>query len=123
LDLFYLFWAITTGITIGAFMFPLALIASVILFFIIFFMTRKAKSNDVYIVIVHYRGDKAGDAIRIAMARVDYRIKSKTARGELTEIAMEANVKDENLSFSDKLRNIDCVEEVTLVQYDGEYHG
>lgn len=123
LDLLYLFWAITTGITIGAFMYPLAVVTMIVMFILISTMTRKAKRNDVYIAIIHYKGDKVGDSIRIAMARVDYRIKSKTSRGELNELALEVNVKDENLSFSDKVRAIDGVEEVTLIQYDGEYHG
>lgn len=122
LDLLYLFWAITTGITVGASMYPLAVMASVIMFLVILIMNKKVKNGQVYIVIVQYRNQPTGDAIRIAMARVNYRIKSKTMRGDLCEIAMEVNMKGDNLSFADKIRAIDGVEDVTVIQYDGEYH-
>ncbi|MDD2362371.1 MAG: DUF4956 domain-containing protein [Oscillospiraceae bacterium] len=123
LDLLYLFWAITTGITIGAYMYPLVLASSIIMLVLIMVMTRKSRRNDIYIAIIHYKGEDVSDSIRVVMARADYKIKSKTSRGELNELAMEVNVKNDNFSFSDKLKAIDGVQEVTLIQYDGEYHG
>ena len=123
LDLLYIFWAITTGITVGAYMYSLAIIAWVVIFLLILIMTRRSKNGQVYIAIATYKGEAAGDAIRVAMARSNYRIKSKTSRGDTFELAMEVYIKGDNLAFADKLRAIEGVENVTLIQYDGEYHG
>lgn len=122
LDLVYLFWAITSGITMGAAMYPLAVISAVVVFLVIFLMTRKQKSNQVYIAIVHYTGDSTSDSIKIAMGRTNYRIKSKTVRKDSCEMAMEVVSAGDNLAFADKLRNVEGVVDVTVVQYDGEYN-
>lgn len=123
LDLLYLFWAITAGITIGAYMYPLAFIASAILFIVILIMTRKSIGKSVYIAIVQYTGEQTSDDIRSAMTGIDFRVKSQTARREFTELAMEIHIKGNDLSFIDKIRAIPGVEEATAIQYDGEYHG
>lgn len=122
LDLVYLFWAITSGITMGAAMYPLAIISAAVVFLVIFIMTRKQRSSQVYIAIVHYTGSGTDDAIKVAMGRTEYRIKSKTARKEMCELAMEVLSKGDNLAFAEKLRALDGVEDVTVIQYDGEYN-
>ena len=91
MDLLYLFWAITTGITTGAGMYPLALIAAAVM-------------------------------IR-SFGRMKYFIKSKTMRGEKTEMAVEVFCRQNDLDFTEKIRKITNVEDITLIQYNGEYHG
>lgn len=122
LDLLYLFWAITIGITLGAYMYPLAIAGSAVVIFTIAVMSRKSLSGKVYITIIHYKGDLAGDEIRTAMGRSNYRVKSKTLKGELREMAMEVFTKGDRMGFVEKLRAIEGVEDVTVIQYDGEYH-
>ena len=82
LDLLYLFWSITTGITAGA-----------------------------------------GDDLVRALGRIKYAVKSKTMRGENTEMAVEVFCKDPNMEFADRIRAVKGVQDVTLIQYNGEYHG
>ena len=52
-----------------------------------------------------------------------YVIKSKTIRGDITEMAVEVFCKDDNLFFQEKIRNIENVKDITLIQYNGEYNG
>lgn len=122
LDLVYLFWAITTGIAVGARAYPLALVAAVVVFLLLLVMTRKNQSARMYIAIVHYTGLTAADEIKVAMGRLNYRIKSKTLRGDTCELAMEVMAKGDSLAFADRLKMIEGVTDVTVVQYDGEYH-
>ena len=56
------------------------------------------------------------------MGTLKYRVKSKTLRGEITEMALEVYASNKSLVFAEKLRAIEGVEDVTLIQYDGEYH-
>lgn len=44
-------------------------------------------------------------------------------RGERTEMAVEVFCDDKDMAFAERIRAIDGVEDVTLIQYNGEYHG
>lgn len=123
LDLLYLFWAITTGITSGAGMYVLVLVAAVVMtVMIIIFYSRQQKGR-IYILVVHFTGDEAGDNIIRSFGKIKYFIKSKTLRKEKIEMAIEVFCKNNDTFFMEKIRAIDGVEDATLIQYNGEYHG
>ena len=123
MDLLYLFWAITTGITTGAGMYVLALIAAVVMIAMIFLFYHKQQKGRIYIAVIHYQGDEAGDEIIRSFGKMKYFIKSKTMRGEKTEMAVEVFCRQNELNFTEKIRKITNVEDITLIQYNGEYHG
>ena len=123
MDLLYLFWAITTGITTGAGMYPLALIAAAVMIIMIYLFYHKQQKGRIYIAVIHYQGDEAGDEIIRSFGRMKYFIKSKTMRGEKTEMAVEVFCRQNDLDFTEKIRKITNVEDITLIQYNGEYHG
>ena len=123
LDLLYLFWAITTGITSGAGMYVLVLAAAVVMtVMVIIFYSRQQKGR-IYILVVHYTGDEAGDNIIRSFGKIKYFVKSKTLRKEKIEMAIEVFCKNNDTFFMEKIRAIDGVEDATLIQYNGEYHG
>ena len=123
LDLLYLFWAITTGITAGAGMYLLVLVAAAVMTVMIILFYRKQQKGRIYILVVHYTGDSAGDDIIRTLGKIKYFIKSKTLRKEKTEMAIEVFCKNNDTFFMEKIREIDGVEDSTLIQYNGEYHG
>ena len=122
MDLLYMFWAITTGIAVGANMFALVLIAAIVMILVLLIFSRRSSKGQVYIVVLHYTGDLVGDNIVRAMGNTRFRVKSKTLRGESAEMAMEVFCKTQSMVFLEKLRAVEGVEDVTLIQYDGEYH-
>ena len=73
--------------------------------------------------MVHYIGDTAGDDIFRALGKIKYFVKSKTMRKDKTEMAIEVFRKNNDTFFMEKVREIDGVEDATLIQYNGEYHG
>ena len=123
LDLLYLFWAITTGITSGAGMYLLALVAALVMILLIAFFHSRQQKGRIYIMVVHYTSDEAGDNVIRAMGKMKYFVKSKTVRKNKTEMAVEVFCKNNDMFFMEKIRNVDGVEDVTLIQYNGEYHG
>ena len=123
LDLLYLFWAITTGITAGAGMYMLVLAAAVVMTAMIALFYHTQQNGKIYILVVHYTGDSAGDEILRALGKIKYFIKSKTLRKEKTEMAIEVFCKNNDTFFMEKIREINGVEDSTLIQYNGEYHG
>lgn len=56
-DIVFLFWAIGTGIAVGAKSHYLALVASVVVILMLYTIGRKATNREIYILIVHYVGD------------------------------------------------------------------
>ena len=123
LDLLYLFWAITTGITSGAGMYVLVFVAAVVMIAMIILFYHKQQKGRIYIAVIHFDGDEAGDNIIRAFGKMKYFVKSKTVRKGKTEMAVEVYCKNNDMFFLDKIRDLDGVEDATLIQYNGEYHG
>ncbi len=121
LDLLYLFWAITTGITVGAQMYILSILGAVVMFAMVFFFSNRSAAGHVYIVVVHAEPE-AFDMIKRAMGQTKYRIKSKTLRKDKMELALEVYATNKNMAFVQKVRDTEGVYDVTAIQYDGEYH-
>ena len=123
MDLLYLFWAITTGITSGAQMYLLVLVAAVVMIVMIVLFYCKQQKGRIYILVVHYTGDSTGDNVIRALGKIKYFIKSKTMRKDKIELAIEVFCKDNDTFFMEKIRAVDGVIDSTLIQYNGEYHG
>lgn len=123
LDLLYLFWAITTGITAGAGMYLLVFVAAAVMIGMIILFYHKQQRGRIYIAVIHYTTDEAGDNIIRAFGKMKYFIKSKTLRKEKVEMAVEVYCRNNDMVFMDKIREIEGVEDATLIQYNGEYHG
>ena len=123
LDLLYLFWSITCGITTGAGMYLLTLAASVIVIIMLAIFYAKPSKGQVFVAVIHYEGKETGDEIIRAFGKLKYVIKSKTMRGNVIEMAVEVYCKDDNLFFQEKIQGIENVKDITLIQYNGEYNG
>lgn len=123
MDLLYIFWAITTGITVGAGMYLLSLVAALVMVALFVVFHHYQQHGKVYIAVIHYQQDETEEKILQAFGKMKYFLKAKTVRKGLVELSVEVFCKDENLAFSEKIRAIDDVEDITLIQYNGEYHG
>ena len=66
---------------------------------------------------------QAGDEVIRCFGKRKYFVKSKTMRKEKTEMAVELYCRQNDMDFMEKIRSIEDVEDVTLIQYNGEYHG
>ena len=123
LDLLYLFWAITSGIASGANMYLLVLIAAIIMVVIIIIFSKHQLKGRIYIAVIHYVSDEAGDNVIRSFGKMKYFIKSKTVRKDIVEMAVEVYCKNNDTFFLEKIRDVEGVNDVTLIQYNGEYHG
>ncbi|MDD3429271.1 MAG: DUF4956 domain-containing protein [Oscillospiraceae bacterium] len=123
LDLLYMFWAITTGITVGASMYILAAAGAVIVIVLVAVMGRKNVTQKTYIMVAHFTGDETADDIMRLLARRKFNVKFKTLRGEDAELTVEVVCDKKNMTFVERIRNLPKVQDVTLIQYNGEYHG
>lgn len=123
MDLLYLFWSISVGITLGAGLSVLAAATMVIMTGIVHFFYNRKKSGTIFILVAHYRSEDAGDEILRILNKVKHQLKSKTIRGDLTELTLELVCRTDNTVFMEEIQAVEGVKDVTLIQYNGEYHG
>lgn len=121
LDIVFMFWAISVGISTGAGIYPISIIGSIVIAATIFLLARFTFADKVYLLVVHYSGEEASDLVKAKLRRMNYVLKSKTVRKELTELTAEVKVKNDNASFVQDISEIEGVKHVTLVSYDGDY--
>ena len=120
--LLYLFWAVASGIATGAGMFWIALFVFVVMAIILMVLSHmKGRRDEMYILLVHYTGDGIEEKVRRAIGTHPYKIKSKTLRKHDTEMAIEVRVRKNDMTFVDALRGDDAINDLTLVQYSGDY--
>ena len=123
MDLLYLFWSISIGITLAASLYVLAALTMLVMILIVFVFYHKRKRGVIYILIVHYDGDAADDEILRTLSKFRYQVKSKTIRGDTRELTLELQTNRNGTAFMDKINAMEGVKDVNLIQYNGEYNG
>lgn len=120
LDIGFLFWGIASGLTCGAGLYFVALIGTVAIavLYIILVLCKKDKKN--YLLIIHY-DQNAEEAVNAGLGAMKYKLKSKTATGDRTELTIEIKVKNNDTSEISRFKAISGVSTVTLLEYNGEY--
>lgn len=122
MDIMFLFWAVATGITIGAKMHYLALVGAVIIVFLFQILNKQNNNKKMYILLLHYSLKDTESELTRILRKHRYQIKSKTMRQDQIEMAIEMIVRNDNLAFMDIIKELPSVSDVTLVQYDGDYY-
>jgi len=123
MDLLYLFWAISVGITLGAGLYILAAITMAVMLGTIHLFYNKRRAGTIFILVAHYESAFAGDEILRILNKMKYQLKSKTIRGDVTELTLELLCRSNNTLFLENIEALEGVRDVTLIQYNGEYHG
>jgi len=124
-NLLFIFWAITSGIASGAYMYQLTCLGLAFVTLLVFLLNAREIGGQVFIMVLRYKGgDVESEMKRLFESRkIKYVIKSKTLRGGDVEMAVELFIKNNNLTFAEKLQELENVNNLTLIQYNGEYHG
>lgn len=120
LDIVYMFWAITAGITVGAGLYQLAVIGALLVGLTILTMNVFKSSKNTYILIVNYSEDVYPE-IKTVLNRFDYIVKSKAIKNKRVELTVELKLDVENTTFVEEIAKIEGVVDAVLVNYNGEY--
>ncbi len=124
LDIIYLFWAITAGIVLAAGMLPLAVFGSVFIGIVLLIFVNKKSTDDPYILVIRCTKKGLEDEIMKIVYQNTKRsiIKNKTVTKTIAEYSIEVQL-NENLSqaFIDTLSEIEGIDSVVLVSYNGDY--
>ena len=121
MDIMYLFWAITMGITIGASMYLLAAAGMLFMLLIVAVMYRKTEKARAYVMIFHGDGEAEGKVLEL-LKDVPHGVKSRISRGDDNEVSVTLDLGEKELGIADRVKALDGVRDVTLIAYNGEYH-
>ena len=123
MEIVFLFWALASGIVIGAGMIPLVVIGSVIIGIFILVMANKKSSHTPYIIVINCADEAAEQrAMQLVDGSCEKRVvKSKTVRKGNIELTAEIRLKDSSTAFLNEICKADGVKDAVLVSYNGEY--
>ena len=123
MDIAFLFWAIGVGIVLGAGLLPLAIIGSAIIgVMIVVFSTRKVGLTPYVLVVncTHKEAQSATDELVLQFAKKSI-LKSKAVSKNSIELTYEIRLKGEDTDVVNQISELDGVQNVVLVTYNGEY--
>ncbi|WP_066055638.1 DUF4956 domain-containing protein [Robertmurraya korlensis] len=120
LDVVFMFWAITAGISSGAGLYLLTLLGALIVGGIVIALSKKKSIDTFYLLVIHYE-EGAHDEVRRELQKINYTLKSKIIRRNTVEFTAEVRLKVDNTAFMNTLNDIEGVQDVSLVQYNGDY--
>ena len=120
LDIVYMFWAISAGIACGAKIYPLAIGGSIIIGLVLMLLSRRKVREQTFLLIIRHTDEAVSD-LRVELNKLKTRLKSKTVRKGFTELTVEISLRDDNTSFVQNLSEINGVNDVSLVNYTGDY--
>lgn len=120
LDIVFMFWAIATGIAVGAGVYPVAIIGALAIGLTVYGLARYKFKGSAFLLIIHYMDD-ANDAVRYQINKLNHVLKSKNVRKDHTELVIEMKIIGDNTGFVNEISLIEGVNDVSLVSYNGDY--
>ncbi len=125
-DSAFIFWTIAVGIACGVGIYSIAILGSIIIAAILFFISKKVFDDTTYLVIVH--ADENVDADRITKcieknsSKVNLKMKNLNTSG--LDITYEVSFKKGNDSkIVKEIKEIQGINAINIVTYNGEIAG
>jgi hypothetical protein len=120
LDVGFIFWGVAAGLTVGARLYPVAILGTAFIAILYITMTLIRVERRSYLLIVRY-APEGEDTVGALIAPLKPRIKNKTFAKDYCEITAEVRVRRGDTSFMEPIRQAGGVSGVTLVEYTGDY--
>ena len=123
IDVAYLFWAVSTGITSGAGLWMLALMSAIVIGIVLFVLSKISDVNTPYLCVISYQTEDTNDSVfeLIEKEAKRYRLKSKVFDGENYELTVEIRSRNITDGLVNKIGGINHVNSVALLGYDGDF--
>jgi len=120
MDVGFLFFAISIGITCGAKLYLMSFVCTVIISLVYILLVKLKTQNQVYLLIVKYN-EKASDDVHKILADKKYVLKNKTVYKDNVELTVEMKLKDGNTNFASELSDLEGVHSAALINYTGDF--
>ncbi len=122
-EIVFLFWALAVGIVIGAGMFMMAVVGSVIIGVILIVFARRRIGEHPYILVVACENGDAESAVmeNLKTSAARAKVKAKTVTPNGIELSVEVTLKDDDVAFVTAIAALDGVQSASLVTYNGQF--
>ena len=122
-EIVFLFWALACGIVIGAGMFLLAVLGSIVIGVILVVFARRRISEHPYILVINCEDDEAEEAVMAALSKAvaGCKVKAKTVNPAGVELSIEVTLRNNSTKFVTSLFQLDGVTNASLVSYNGQF--
>ena len=105
-------------------MYILVFLSFLVMLLLVWGFASRPVAKDAYVLVVHYRGTQVSDKIlRYFQPKHRIRVRSKVFRGDQVEETFQFVANSQDLTFTEKIRELEEVSDMTLLKFDGEYHG
>lgn len=126
LDIAFLFWAIAVGIVLAAGMIPLAVVGSLVIGVVLLIFANRKSTDSPYILVLVCDDSVATEAqasVQDILAKQvsKAQIKGKTVSRDSMELNYEVRLKDGETGFVNALKQVNGMNQVALVSYNGDY--
>lgn len=119
-DLLFLFWSISNGIIIGSQIYSIALILSIILSIAMLFFDIIPEKRAPYLLVIYYKNIDVKKVEEIlSKNKIKYKFKSNNITSKECSCIYELSIK-KNKTFINEISNIKGINEVSLLNQDGE---
>lgn len=120
LDVGFLFWKVAIGVTSGAGLYLISIMATafIALIYILLVKTRSRKRQ--YLLIIKHDGT-AAESVQDKLAPLKKVLKNKTVTKDNTELTYEIRLSGEDTGFVSSLSEIGGVSSAVLVEFSGDY--
>ncbi len=120
LDTAYMFWALTTGILLGAGQFLLTVVTMVLIAIMMTVLVNiQSKGVNSYLLVIRASAEAERPVAQLVSGIRVQKLKSKTVNGSSVEMTYEVRV-DKPDALLNRLNGISGVIDATLVSYQGE---
>jgi uncharacterized membrane protein YhiD involved in acid resistance len=123
IDVVYMFWAIGSGIIAGAGLYLLCLVSFIFIGTVLYVFTNMDIRLEPYLLIMGYESKEAEERIfdLLDQSLDTYKVKSKTKVPSQFELTVEIRTKTDKSGIINDLDEIEGVNNVAMLSYDGDY--
>ncbi len=121
MDLFFLFWAIVSGIMCGASQYILGIIITIILTCLVFILSQIPTAKAPYILVINAKRDDVEDALVELLGELCtyHKIKSRNISEKSTRIIVELRTKEPK-ELTVAVKKMEGVTTISLLTYEGD---
>lgn len=120
LDVGFLFWSVAVGITSGAGLYIISLVATIAISLVYILLVKVRNRKRVYLLIIKYKNE-AYDKVMRTIHPMKKVLKNRMTANGYTEITYEVKFKEDNTSFVSALAEIEGVDNAAVVEFTGDY--
>ena len=121
IDTVYMFWAIASGITLGAKFFLPALLSTLIIGLLLLVLTNmKFRSSMPYLMVLRFDEGSTAQVNGLLRRLPDINIKSKTVSSNGVEMTIELRLRESDMQIVDRFLDIPGVYDAAIISYSGD---